>query len=198
MKIVVYTIGNVASTLVANVVTEIFEPGEPVNYIEHVNKQPGSKLIDKIDSWKSTILQSSRTTFKCHGDIQTLQRIIERTVEDDIVYVYVYRESEEPLPKLVKSFNPVSSRYVLLQYHELLYNSNYTPESKKSRDQVVKYIAENLNTVASLPDNYSTKTVTKRVYEMDDRYKQIKTKTWGYVDPYYQIHGSHRKLDRIK
>jgi hypothetical protein len=42
---------------------------------------------------------------------------------------------------------------------------------------------------------YSTLTAKKRIYEMNAYYETIKNRSFHYVNPFYEIHGSHRLRD---
>ena len=50
----------------------------------------------------------------------------------------------------------------------------------------------------NLPDKETAISIaTQRLRDMNVRYEQIKHKPFGYFDPKWHIHGSHRKQDRV-
>lgn len=184
-KIVTYTVAHVASTLIANINTGLYEPDKPVTFIESDN------ILDKKYKFPD-----DQITFKSHPhgkngipthDIDMIYQAIEIRKTEPIYFVYVNRVDhpiiETQLDKLI-----------LLDYDKILYKSELYSKTNTSLPTVIDYITSKYT--ATIPDiNISQEMIESaidRVIKMDEITKQMRSKSFDHVDKFYHIHGGHR------
>lgn len=176
-KLIINTRDGTGSTLVINIVLGFFEPDQPVTGITKHQKQliKERKFRQVFDNF------SSRMVLKAHFP--------EMFNYIDTKYITIHRENKPMSNKIYNRDN-----ILVLEYSELLYKSKYNPHSNKSVEQVVNYVANEIEN--KFPDikitEHQRKSSHGRVLNMDKVYESIKHKPFRYVDKFYHIHGSHR------
>lgn len=176
-KLIINTRDGTGSTLVTNMVLGFFEPDQPVTGITKHQKQliKERKYKQVFDNF------ASRMVLKAH--------FMEMFDHIDTRYITVHRPIK---PMSNKIFN--SDNILVLEYSKLLYKSEYSPQSNKSVEQVVNYVANGIeNKFPGIKiTEHQRKSGHERVLNMDKVYEDIKHKPFRYFDKFYHIHGSHR------
>lgn len=91
--------------------------------------------------------------------------------------------------------NPKYKKYknvVTFDFAELL------ETNENSVEDIVKRVHDKLQILLENSHNLNLQNGIKRVNDMNDRYKCIQDKPFSYIDPFYEIHGSHRNRKNLK
>jgi hypothetical protein len=137
-----------------------------------------SKNVDK--DFKNIIILKSHNT--------NIDELIKKYKNYKTVFICSERKNENRLiDKKYKKYNNV----VVFSFKELNETANNT------LNNIVENIYKKIKKV--LPNNIvlDKETCIKRINDMNIRYEEIKDKPFTYIDPFFEIHGSHRDRGNI-
>lgn len=130
---------------------------------------------------------------KCH--ILNIDELIKK-------YTEKYKNTYKDLNILFICSERIEKKYIINDKYKtyknvVVFDFNELNETPKN---TLDNIVDNLHTkISILFDNNSITTVElnkdtckERIINMNKRYEEIKCKPFSYIDPFYEIHGSHR------
>ena len=88
--------------------------------------------------------------------------------------------------KLIQSKYKNYKNFLIFQYEELLETNENT------LSDIIDNIYNKLLNLLPRTTVLSKENAINRITMMNERYESIKNKPFSYVDPYYELHGSHR------
>ena len=134
---------------------------------------------DEIDALKYT--RNNLLIVKTH--YLNFNRQVEQTTKLNMTPIFICSERPDKnylIPEEYRNWENV----IIFNYNEL----NETPEN--SIENIVDNIIKKINDI--FPFELDREGCITRIREMNARYNEIKDQPFEYIDPFYEIHGSHR------
>lgn len=166
-KIIQTSPPHTASTVLVNLIHGLLEPESAVNWGK---LNLGKKLISKTHE-------------------QNIDSIMQDLKDYDLYFVMSERNDGKEQKLINQKFRKYEN-VLIFDYTELL----------ETEDKSLQEICENaerkltsfLPQVVMQQAKGGLEQMHKRISSMNERYQEIKNKPFSYLDPFYQLHGSHR------
>jgi hypothetical protein len=163
--------GHTASTVLVNLIYGLLEPKSAVNWGK---LNLGKKLISKTHE----------------GNIDSIMQ----DLKDYDLYFVMSERNDEKEQKLINQKFRKYENVLIFDYTELL----------ETKDKSLQEICENAERklTSFLPQAIMQQAkggleqMHKRISSMNEKYQEIKNKPFSYLDPFYQLHGSHRNREK--
>lgn len=172
-KFLVLTPPRTGSTLLVNIIHGFFAPDEPVSF------GPLRDLYSKV-----TILKSHKPSI-----------LSEKRFPHDVFIIIAERpEIDQVIPEEFDKSKKLKNVLCLDYETDLLYKSKYGGDNNKSFVDVIKNIAQKIESSFSISiSNSQIDNAISRISKMNKRYEEIKNLPFAKYDEFYHLHGSHRQ-----
>jgi len=182
------------STLLVNLLYGLITPNEPVNGYWNIDdkiklytscrlspnligRESRSEKVYKPEDFE---FSSSCCIYKSHN--LDIDAIICKLSDDYRVYIISSERDELVINKKYKLYNNV----LVFNYEELLETDTNTLKDivDNAYDKLILFLPNEIKMIKSDGIN--------RIRSMNKLYEEIKNNDFSYIDPFYELHGSHR------